>query len=141
MSIVCGRGNADFVEGLAATIGYPVRVVRLDVGDVDREAYSALLARWRRVIGEPPWAELRGPDAVELAAVKKERPNVPRHWDARLATLTRSCWADDPATRPSFAAALEVLDGVFKTAVGSSYEETLKRGPGAGGSAGCCSVM
>ena len=46
-----------------------------------------------------------------------------------------------PTKRHHLAAALEVLDGVFKTAVGSSYEETLKKGPGAGGSAGCCSIM
>ena len=65
VSIVCGRGNADFVEGLAATIGYPVRVVRLDVGDVDREAYSALLASpafWRKLRGD--WVLIHQEDAL-----------------------------------------------------------------------------
>lgn len=54
-AFVCGHANCDFVEGLLATIDYPVRLVKLDFFDVDVGAYSALLASahfWRRLRGE-----------------------------------------------------------------------------------------
>lgn len=68
-------------------------------------------------------AELSGPEAVKLAVLKLGRPSIPRHWDAKLAELLRSCWVNDPAARPSFAAVLEVLHDVFKLAIGATYED------------------
>ena len=76
---------------------------------------------------EPPWPELSGPEAVKRSAMKQVRPPVPRHWDSKLAQLIRSGWQPDPAGRPSFAAVLEQLEEVFKSSVGTSYEEYNKK--------------
>jgi serine/threonine-protein kinase CTR1 len=89
----------------------------------------------------PPWPELSGPEAVKLAALKLGRPSIPRHWDAKLAELLRSCWVNDPAARPSFAAVLEVLHDVFKLAIGATYEDVTFRKRGSRGidaAGGCC---
>ena len=37
-----------------------------------------------------------------IAAVDGERPVIPRDVDARLATLLKRCWDEDPQARPSF---------------------------------------
>ena len=53
--LVCGAMNVDFAEALCATIDYPIRVVKLDEANVDRERYNALLASeafWRRLRGD-----------------------------------------------------------------------------------------
>lgn len=55
VSFVCGHANVDFVEGLCATIDYPIRLVKLDEFDVDVHRYSEILASetfWRRTRGE-----------------------------------------------------------------------------------------
>ena len=91
-----------------------------------------------------PWPQLSGPEAVQRAALDKERPPVPRHWDAKLGALIRRCWHADPAGRPSFAAVLEQLAEVFKSSVKISYEEynNKSRSVEAGGAAaaGCCVI-
>ena len=88
---------------------------------------------------EPPWPELSGPEAVKRSAMKQVRPPVPRHWDSKLAQLIRSGWQPDPAGRPSFAAVLEQLEEVFKSSVGTSYEDSQYNKGGAG-AAGCCAL-
>ena len=53
--LVCGAMNVDFAEALCATIDYPIRVVKLDEANVDRDRYNALLASeafWRRLRGD-----------------------------------------------------------------------------------------
>ena len=104
--------------------------------------YSFSLITYNMLLGEPPWSELSGPDAVKLAALRDHRPHVPRHWDAKLAQLIRLSWAADPKSRPSFAAVIEQLNEVYRATVGTSYENSFKKAGGAdGGAAGCCLIM
>ncbi len=106
------------------------------------DVYSFAMILFNMLEGEPPWPETPGPDAAKLAALDNDRPPLPRHWDEKLTHLLRSCWAADPSTRPSFAAALEVLNEIFLATVGSSYEEDLKGGAATANAApGCCTVM
>ena len=78
--------------------------------------------------GEPPWPELDGMRAVTLASYEDDRPPVPRHWDAKLSELLHAAWADDPKTRPSYAAVLEILEAVHKQHFKCTFEESMKRG-------------
>merc|ERR1719424_2228935 len=87
------------------------------------DVYSFAMIMYNMLGVEPPWPELSGPEAVKRSAMQMDRPPVPRHWDAKLAQLIRSCWLADPAGRPSFAAVLEQLAEVFTSIVGTSYEE------------------
>jgi len=106
------------------------------------DVYSFAMITFNMLLGEPPWAELPGPEAAKAAALHGERPPVPRHWDADLAQLLRSCWAGDPKLRPSFAAVLEVLNKTFHSSVGTTYQESLDAPGAAGGSPqGCCALM
>ena len=50
----------------------------------------------------PPWSGLSGVDAATKAAVDGERPLIPRDVDARLSTLLKRCWDENPNGRPSF---------------------------------------
>ena len=108
------------------------------------DVYSFAMILFQLLGIEPPWPELSGPEAVKRAAMEMTRPPVPRHWDAKLAQLIRSCWLADPAGRPSFAAVLEQLGEVFRSKVGASYEDYNRkvglRIEGANGAAGCCAV-
>ena len=74
------------------------------------DVYSFALITYNMLMGDAPWPESSGVDAVKLAALKHHRPHLPRHWDAKLSQLIRSSWAADPASRPSFAAVLEQLN-------------------------------
>ena len=108
------------------------------------DVYSFAMILYNLLGVEPPWPQLSGPEAVQRAALDKERPPVPRHWDAKLGALIRRCWLADPAGRPSFAAVLEQLAEVFKSSVKISYEEYNKKSrpgeAGGGAAAGCCVI-
>ena len=106
------------------------------------DVYSFALILYNMLTLEAPWPTLGGVEAVKLAALKSNRPSVPRHWDAKLAQLTRKSWAADPAMRPSYAAVLEGLNEVFRATVGKTYEEyNLKGVSGGAGPGGCCALM
>ena len=106
------------------------------------DVYSFSMITYNMLVGEPPWPELPGPEAAQAAAHHSSRPDVPRHWDAKLGTLLRMCWADNPSARPSFAAVLEVLNDVFKQTTGTSFEDDLQRATRAAvAGSGCCLLM
>jgi len=106
------------------------------------DVYSFAMITYNMLVGEPPWPELPGLEAAKAAALTSSRPDVPRHWDANLGTLLRSCWADAPRGRPSFMAVLEVLNEVFQSTVGTSFEDDLKGKSADTAAVGCgCLVM
>jgi hypothetical protein len=92
------------------------------------DVYSFAMILFYMLDGAPPWADLDGVAAVRAAALKHERPPIPRHWDLSLQELLRSTWADEPRARPSFAAVLEILENVYKSVFKMSYEEAMRRG-------------
>lgn len=104
------------------------------------DVYSFAMILYNLLGVEPPWHELPGTEAVQRAAMENARPPVPRHWDAKLGQLIRSCWLADPAGRPSFAAVLEQLGEVFKSSVKISYEEYNKKSRPGEAAAACCAI-
>jgi serine/threonine protein kinase len=92
------------------------------------DVYSFAMILYYMLEGAPPWPDLDGVAAVRAAALKHERPPIPRHWDLSLQELLRSAWADEPRARPSFAAVLEILENVYKSVFKMSYEEAMRRG-------------
>ena len=82
----------------------PSQVFRHEAYGRPVDVYSFAMIMYNMLGVEPPWPELSGPEAVKRSAMQMDRPPLPRHWDATLAQLIRSCWLADPAGRPSFSA-------------------------------------
>jgi hypothetical protein len=59
--------------------------------------------------GQPPFMSLGGVDAAVAAALRHERPAIPRAWDTTLTRLLQNCWSDSGSTRPSFEQASAIL--------------------------------
>ena len=66
------------------------------------DVYSYSMIFYYMLRGVAPWHGLSGVDAATKAAMDGERPVIPRDVDARLATLLKRCWDEDPKARPSF---------------------------------------
>lgn len=111
------------------------------------DVYSFAMIFYNMLVGEPPWPELDGMEAVRLAAMERDRPQVPRHIANELANLCRAAWADDPRSRPSFTAVLEILNQFHVKEFKVSFEDARSSGStgvslgGGGDSGGCCSLM
>ena len=73
------------------------------------DVYSFAMVTYNMLHGAAPWAHLNGVAAAKAAALDLDRPPVPRHWDARLASLLKDAWAADADARPSFAQVLTRL--------------------------------
>ena len=66
------------------------------------DIYSYAMILFYLLTGRPPWPTLPGTEAVRRAAEMGDRPNIPRDLDARLQTLVKECWDDNPSVRPPF---------------------------------------
>jgi serine/threonine protein kinase len=73
------------------------------------DVYSYSMIFYYMLRGIAPWHGLSGVDAATKAAVDGERPIIPRDVDARLATLLKRCWDEDPMARPSFEEIIQAL--------------------------------
>ena len=60
--------------------------------------------------GMPPFLHLGGVDAAVAAAIRQERPPIPRAWDEKITHLLQAAWSENPASRPSFQKAREAHD-------------------------------
>jgi hypothetical protein len=108
------------------------------------DVYSFAMILYHMLVGEPPWAELDGLQAVRAAAIQHDRPQIPRHIVQELSDLCKTAWADDPKARPSFTAVLELLNAFHVKEFKVSFEDAQKSGGAAvaGASAdGCCALM
>jgi serine/threonine protein kinase len=74
------------------------------------DIYSYAMILFYLLDGKPPWPLMNGIRAVQQAAREGERPIVPRSWDARLQSLLRQAWDENPASRPSFKRILALLN-------------------------------
>jgi len=109
---------------------------------VDVYSFSMILVHMLN--GLPPWAGVDGVSAVRGAALHGSRPEIPRHWDGALISLLRDSWAEDPQSRPSFAAVLEQLHKIYLGKFKVTYEQALKakKGtPGGGETTSFCAIM
>jgi serine/threonine protein kinase len=77
------------------------------------DVYSFAMILYYMLEGAPPWADLDGVTAVRAAALQHDRPPMPRHWEIQLRHLLSASWAEEPHSRPSFAAVLEILENVY----------------------------
>lgn len=65
-------------------------------------------------VGRPPWPQLPGMQAVKRAAEIGDRPIAPRELDARLQSLLKECWDENPSLRPAFTSITKTLAAYSK---------------------------
>ncbi|CAJ2652217.1 unnamed protein product [Trifolium pratense] len=79
------------------------------------DVYSFGVILWELVTLQQPWNGLSHAQVVGAVAFQNRRPSIPPNVSPVLASLMESCWADDPADRPSFASIVETLKKLLKS--------------------------
>lgn len=72
------------------------------------DIYSLGQLLFDMVTGFPPFANMSEAD-VAKALLAKQRPTLPSRMHSRLASIIESCWAENPADRPSARVLLQVF--------------------------------
>ncbi|GLU16071.1 hypothetical protein SLE2022_325210 [Rubroshorea leprosula] len=79
------------------------------------DVYSFGVILWELVTMQQPWNGLGPAQVVGAVAFQNRRLTIPPNTSPVLASLMESCWADDPAQRPSFANIVETLKKLIKS--------------------------
>eukprot|EP00882_Tetradesmus_deserticola_P015237 GHRQ01016228.1.p4 GENE.GHRQ01016228.1~~GHRQ01016228.1.p4 ORF type:complete len:103 (+),score=53.17 GHRQ01016228.1:592-900(+) len=74
---------------------------------VDVYAFGVMM--WELYTGEVAFKELHYGQYYEQVVLRNSRPPLPPHMPQDYSLLLTSCWAADPAERPSIAAVLDCL--------------------------------
>ncbi|XP_075511797.1 serine/threonine-protein kinase CTR1 [Primulina tabacum] len=83
------------------------------------DVYSFGVILWELVTKQQPWSGLSPAQVVGAVAFQNRRLAIPQNTCSILASLMESCWADDPAQRPSFADIVGTLKKLLKSPVQS----------------------
>ncbi|XP_011074274.1 serine/threonine-protein kinase CTR1 isoform X1 [Sesamum indicum] len=79
------------------------------------DVYSFGVILWELVTMQQPWSGLSPAQVVGAVAFQNRRPAIPPNTSPVLASLMESCWADDPAQRPSFSNIVDTLKKLLKS--------------------------
>ncbi|XP_073221354.1 serine/threonine-protein kinase CTR1 isoform X2 [Cicer arietinum] len=79
------------------------------------DVYSFGVILWELVTLQQPWNGLSHAQVVGAVAFQNRRPSIPPNISPVLVSLMESCWADDPADRPSFASIVDTLKKLLKS--------------------------
>ncbi|XWS23995.1 hypothetical protein CRYUN_Cryun28dG0063100 [Craigia yunnanensis] len=79
------------------------------------DVYSFGVILWELITMQEPWSGLSPAQVVGAVAFQNRRLSIPPNTCPKLASLMESCWADDPAQRPSFANIVEALKKLLKS--------------------------
>lgn len=79
------------------------------------DVYSFGVILWELVTMQQPWNGLSPAQVVGAVAFQNRRLSIPQNTSPVLASLMESCWADDPAQRPSFSSIVETLKKLLKS--------------------------
>ncbi|OAY79816.1 Serine/threonine-protein kinase EDR1 [Ananas comosus] len=66
------------------------------------DVYSFGIVMWELLTGEEPYADMRCASIIGGIVNNSLRPQIPTWCDPEWKSLMESCWASDPAGRPSF---------------------------------------
>uniref|UniRef100_A0A0D9VLX9 Protein kinase domain-containing protein n=1 Tax=Leersia perrieri TaxID=77586 RepID=A0A0D9VLX9_9ORYZ len=66
------------------------------------DVYSFGIVMWELLTGEEPYSDMRGAAIIGGIVNNSLRPQIPSWCDPEWKSLMESCWATDPADRPSF---------------------------------------
>ncbi|CAN0074998.1 unnamed protein product, partial [Laminaria digitata] len=86
------------------------QVLRRERASFKSDVYSFGVVVWECLTRKVPWAGVTGVDNLSRAVKAGERPAVPADAPTDLASMTEACWANDPASRPTFELVLADLN-------------------------------
>ncbi|WCJ24769.1 Protein kinase superfamily protein [Euphorbia peplus] len=81
------------------------------------DVYSFGVILWELATMQQPWNGLGPAQVVGAVAFQNRRLAIPPNTSPVLASLMESCWADEPAQRPSFGKIVETLKKLLKSPV------------------------
>ncbi|GMJ02528.1 hypothetical protein like AT4G24480 [Hibiscus trionum] len=93
------------------------------------DVYSFGVILWELVTMQQPWNGLSPAQVVGAVAFQNRRLAIPPNISPKLASLMESCWADDPAQRPSFDNIVEALKKLLKSRLQSMQTEAIANNP------------
>ncbi|KAK7275851.1 hypothetical protein RIF29_16977 [Crotalaria pallida] len=79
------------------------------------DVYSFGVILWEIVTLQQPWSGLGPAQVVGAVAFQNRRLEMPPNISPTLVSLMESCWADDPAERPSFNSIVDTLKKLLKS--------------------------
>ncbi|KAL2498108.1 Protein kinase superfamily protein [Abeliophyllum distichum] len=79
------------------------------------DVYSFGVILWELLTMHQPWDGLSPVQVVGAVAFQNRRLEIPQGTSPMLASLMESCWAEDPARRPSFASIIKTLKKLLKS--------------------------
>lgn len=79
------------------------------------DVYSFGVVLWELVTMQQPWSGLGPAQVVGAVAFQNRRLPIPPNTSVVLVSLMESCWADEPAQRPSFKSIVETLKKLLKS--------------------------
>ncbi|XP_052191008.1 serine/threonine-protein kinase CTR1 isoform X2 [Diospyros lotus] len=79
------------------------------------DVYSFGVILWELVTMQQPWSGLSPAQVVGAVAFQNRRLAIPQNTSPILASLMETCWADNPAERPSFGSIVETLKKLLKS--------------------------
>ncbi|KAL0432656.1 UNVERIFIED_CONTAM: Serine/threonine-protein kinase CTR1 [Sesamum latifolium] len=95
--------------------GWPPEFLRGEPSNEKSDVYSFGVILWELVTMQQPWSGLSPAQVVGAVAFQNRRPAIPPNTSPVLASLMESCWADDPAQRPSFGNIVDTLKKLLKS--------------------------
>ncbi|KDP41493.1 hypothetical protein JCGZ_15900 [Jatropha curcas] len=81
------------------------------------DVYSFGVILWELVTMQQPWNGLSPAQVVGAVAFQNRRLTIPPNTSPALTSLMESCWADDPAQRPTFGKIVETLKKLQKSPI------------------------
>ncbi|KAJ7965834.1 Protein kinase superfamily protein [Quillaja saponaria] len=79
------------------------------------DVYSFGVILWELVTMQQPWSGLSPAQVVGAVAFQNRGLTIPPNISPVLSSLMESCWADDPAQRPSFASIVDTLKKLLRS--------------------------
>jgi hypothetical protein len=66
--------------------------------------------------------------AVQAAAIKGQRPTIPRSWDGHWSDLMQRCWDENPSNRPGFDVIISKLEEYSHDVLNTNYDSVAEVG-------------
>ncbi|PPS13401.1 hypothetical protein GOBAR_AA07191 [Gossypium barbadense] len=84
-------------------------------GEQKSDVYSFGVILWELITMQQPWNGLSPAQVVGAVAFQNRKLAIPPNTSPKLISLMESCWADDPAQRPSFGNIVITLKKLLKS--------------------------
>jgi len=116
------RHGEEGERGNYGTIGTPLwmapEVLKKEEYDESADMYSFAIVLWELLTQKDPFPEVDSwANLIEVVVTQEQRPEIPKECPTRLRKLITACWAQDPASRPTFEQIIPQFDQIIVDAI------------------------